>query len=83
MSEKLENILTGVGNLLWTFRASEGLSQREAAAKVGSTQARLSDMEQGRRDIRLSNLVRWAELYGYDVEINFVPIEDSQETPSL
>ena len=56
--------------------AAGAVGGREAAALAESTQARLSDIEAGKTDMKLSNLVRWAKALGYDLQLSFVPIEE-------
>jgi transcriptional regulator with XRE-family HTH domain len=76
MDETTKKLLEDVGVIIWQFRQDRKMTQREAAALAKSTQARLSDIEAGKTDMKLSNLVRWAKALGYDLQLSFVPIEE-------
>ncbi len=76
MTEIDMSLHKNVGAIFKSVREAAGLSQREAAAKADSTQARISYLENGSSDVMLSTLERWATAYGYDLEINLVLIED-------
>lgn len=68
--------LESVGELFRDLREEFGLTQREAARAIESTQARISDIENGKSDILVGTLNRWASAYGYRIEIGLVPMED-------
>lgn len=55
-------------------RTEQGLNQRDASKLAGMTQARISYLERGVQDIRLLTLQHWARSYGYELEVNLVPI---------
>ncbi len=65
-------------------RIELGLSQKDLAARAKTHQSRISKIESGEHDIRLSTLVSVAEALDCEVCIQFVPIgskkneEDSQ-----
>jgi transcriptional regulator with XRE-family HTH domain len=52
-----------------------GLSQREAATLLDTTQARISGAETGDWDPKLSTLIKYAKGYGYDVQVTLLPEE--------
>jgi transcriptional regulator with XRE-family HTH domain len=68
-----------IGEGLRMMRHINDLTQRQAAKLLDSTQARISDYELGKSNIQLNTLIGLAELYGYDVEVSFVPIEEELE----
>lgn len=76
MAEWTSLLLAGVGEMYRNTREEVGLTQRQAAAKAGSTQAQISYLEGGKMDVRVSTLQRWAFVYGYEVAISLVPIEE-------
>lgn len=76
VSEIEAELLRNVGSLLKSFRETADLTQRGAAEAVGSTQATVSYLENGKVDFHILTLQRWAEFYGCNVEIHFVPVED-------
>lgn len=81
---KTQNLLDNIGAGLLTLRINSGLTQREAAKKAESTQARLSDLENGKAGVQVATLQRWADIYGYELEILFVPSEEeTDETTAL
>jgi transcriptional regulator with XRE-family HTH domain len=57
-------------------RTSLGLTQRDLAARAGTHQSRISKIESGEHDIRLSTLVQLAEALGREVAIRLVPQQD-------
>jgi DNA-binding XRE family transcriptional regulator len=63
-----------------TLREGIGLTQREFAAKVGMKQSQLARIESGKQTPKLSTLAKLAAAAGYEVEINFVPIEEQQKS---
>lgn len=73
---QLEEILWNVGQIFKELREDKGLDQRTAAQMCGSSQARISPLENGRTDLKMSTLIRYANAYGYGIEINFVELEN-------
>ncbi|MEZ4467792.1 MAG: helix-turn-helix transcriptional regulator [bacterium] len=55
---------TLVGAALEAIRRDLGLTQRQAAARLGWSQATLSLMENGRTGVRVEQLARWAAALG-------------------
>lgn len=55
-------------------RVELGLSQKELAAKAKTHQSRISKIESGEHDIRLSTLISVAEALDCEVCVQFVPI---------
>lgn len=84
MEEWTVNLLAGVGTMFRDTRQEAGLTQRQAAKIAGSTQAQISYLESGKMDVRVSTLQRWALVYGYEIGISLVSIEEGEsmsETP--
>ena len=48
-------------------REALGMSQRELAAQIGTTQSAISELENGLGEPRLSTVQRWADALGFDV----------------
>ena len=71
-----EELLKNLGLILRGFREDTGYSQREAAALVGSIQGTVSYLENGKVDAHILTIQKWANLYGYNLELHFAPIED-------
>lgn len=63
--------LEGITRTLREARASKGLSQRMLSARVGLTQAHISNIENGAADVHLSNLIELAR--ALDLEVMLVP----------
>lgn len=57
-----ENSWKQVGNNLKVLRTQRRIRQQELAAKLGISQTHLSNLEQGRSQISLRNLVRCANI---------------------
>ena len=51
---------------LFAARRSEGLSQAQVGERMGTTQSAVSEIEAGRKDVRLSTLIRYAQAVGRD-----------------
>lgn len=71
-----QNILDSIGVIIRDLREEAGLTQRQAAKLANSTQNQLSDLENGKADIFVLTLQRWARAFGCNLEMHFVPIED-------
>jgi ribosome-binding protein aMBF1 (putative translation factor) len=50
-------------------RGERGISQSEVAARMGTTQSAVSDLERGATDPRLSTLQRYARALGYQLSV--------------
>ncbi|MDQ3066600.1 MAG: helix-turn-helix transcriptional regulator [Actinomycetota bacterium] len=60
-------------------RAARGLSQRELAQKVSTTQSAIARLESGGRPPRIDTLLRIADALECDLHLELVPREDSTE----
>lgn len=69
-------LLQSIGGIFKELRLEHGLTQKAAAQKLGTSQARVPVLEHGQADVMLLTLNRWANLYGHEVQISLVPIED-------
>lgn len=76
MTDEEWNLLAAIGGMYKDLRVESGLTQRQAADKIGTSQARVPVLEKGQADIMVTTLNRWANLYGHEVQISLVPIED-------
>lgn len=76
MSEEEWQLLANIGAIYKELRLESGLTQRQAADMLNTSQARVPVLEKGQADIMVTTLNRWANLYGHKVEIHLVPIED-------
>lgn len=70
--------LKDVGLAIQKERDRQGLTQRSLAAKAGTTQARVSNIENGETDLRLSTLIEFAR--ALDLEFVLVP---RQKVPAV
>lgn len=55
------------------LRRSQGLSQTEIAARMGTSQPALARLESGQADLRLSTLERYARALGTDISFALRP----------
>jgi len=60
-------------------RAARGLSQRQLARMVGTTQSAIARLESGGRPPRIDTLLRIADALECDLHVELVPREDSTE----
>ncbi|GAB2871389.1 helix-turn-helix transcriptional regulator [Paraburkholderia jirisanensis] len=58
------------GQVLRSARRKKGLSQAEAAARLGLSQSRISELEKDASAITLSQLLAMAALYGLELELS-------------
>jgi len=69
--KSLENIsgkkLT-LGNLLWSIRRGEDISQVDFAMKLGVSKQYLCDLEQGRRAVSPQTAANYAKQLGYSAQ---------------
>lgn len=56
-----------IGRKLRTLRKGKKLTQKDVAERLGMVRATISNYEVGRRTPHLSDLTRFAELYGVDL----------------
>lgn len=70
--------LEDIGQMFKELRLKSGMTQRQAANKLGTSQARVPVLEHGQADVMLTTLNRWANLYGHEVQITLVPYEEEQ-----
>jgi transcriptional regulator with XRE-family HTH domain len=61
-------------------RAERGLSQRELAELVGTTQSAIARLENGGRPPRIDTLLRIADALECDLHVELAPREDSGGT---
>lgn len=71
MSEKTKL----VGARIRLLRLERNLAQNDVAEKIGISQAHLSNIEKGRNNITLENLLRLHEVLGCSVASFFVDID--------
>lgn len=76
MSDEEWQLLKNIGEMYRDLRLESGLTQREASDALHTSQARVPVLEHGQADVMITTLNRWANLYGYQVQISLVPIED-------
>lgn len=62
-----------IGRRLGDLRRKAGITQRDLGDEMCCAQNRLSDLELGKADPRLSSLIRYADALGMDVKIEFRP----------
>ena len=79
LSESDSAFLKTLGDLYREMREDAGLTQREAAELAGSRQARVSYLENGKADIQILTLERWANIYGYQIHLSLEPLENDEE----
>lgn len=80
MKEDEKEFLADIGQIFRGIREEAGLGQREAAALVGSAAARVSYLENGKADIKILTLEKWANAYGYEIQVDVVPMRTEEET---
>lgn len=66
-----------IGRKLRTLRKGRGLTQKDVADRLGMVRATVSNYEVGRRTPHLSDLRRFAELYG--VTLDYFGVAESDE----
>lgn len=66
---------------LRTLRKGKGLTQQDVARRLGTARATISNYEVGRRTPHLSDLRRFAELYG--VNLDYFGVSTSDEVFEL
>ena len=71
MSKKTEL----VGSRIKVTRIENHMSQRQVAAKIGISQAHMSNIECGRSHCTLENLLKLSEVYNCPVRIFFADVD--------
>lgn len=57
---------------LYEARKSAGLTQKQLAEKLGTTQANIAELERGRRNITFSTLARYARACGKRIAVTLL-----------
>jgi transcriptional regulator with XRE-family HTH domain len=70
---------TWAGNLILIARRQSGLSQRELAARAGTSQGAIAQYESGKRSPSLDTLARIVRAAGQDLRIQVVPYDDHDD----
>lgn len=70
-----------IGRKLRTLRKGKKLTQQDVARQLGTARATISNYEVGRRTPHLSDLRRFAELYG--VNLDYFGVSSSDEVFEL
>lgn len=70
-----------IGRKLRTLRKGKGMTQQDVASRLGMVRATISNYEVGRRTPHLSDLRRFAELYG--VNLDYFGVSASDEVFEL
>lgn len=63
--------LPGIAQRLRTARIAQGLSQMDAAQKIGKNQSYISRCEAGLKDLSINEIALFSELYGKSIEYFF------------
>jgi transcriptional regulator with XRE-family HTH domain len=74
MSDEEWDLLKQIGQKFKEIRLRSNLTQIEAAKQVSMRQARIPVLENGQADVMITTLSRWAKVYGYEINIELVPI---------
>lgn len=67
--------LKKIGKRIKILRIQKGITQLELAAVLGMSQTNMSNIECGRVEITISNLLRIREVLGYSMAAFFVDID--------
>lgn len=72
-NEFLEGLLGPLtfGNMLWSIRMCDELSQTEFAEMLGVSRSHICDVEKGRKVVSPERAAKWAKILGYS-DIQFV-----------
>lgn len=79
MTEQDKTFLENIGQLYLECREEAKLTQREAALRADSAPARVSYLENGRAEVGILTLQKWAAVYGYQIEFNLIPLHEEAE----
>lgn len=64
-----------IASLLKKVREENGISQAEAARRMGTDQAAISRIESGERDLRMSTLRRYADAIHAEITMHVINVE--------
>lgn len=79
MSDSLGELLAGVGDILLNLRQEAGLTQRQAAKIIGTTQAEVTYIEKAKKaDIKLSTLLKIAKAFDQELWVFITPPEEEE-----
>lgn len=75
-AEREQKLRKEIADILMDLRLEKGWTQREAAYHLGTSQQNIPRLEKGVQDLKLGTLQRFANAYGYGIEVNFIPLEE-------
>ncbi|HEV2755597.1 MAG TPA: helix-turn-helix transcriptional regulator [Actinomycetota bacterium] len=70
---------TWAGNLIKLARLQRGLTQRQLAARAGTSQAAIAAYEAGRRSPTVETLARIIRSAGFDLRMGLAELDDHDE----
>ncbi|WP_165216320.1 helix-turn-helix transcriptional regulator [Schaalia sp. ZJ1691] len=68
---------------LVTLRESKGLTQKDVAQLIGTTQGSISRFESGQSDVHLSTVRRYAQAIGVLIKHQVIPFTATESSPDL
>lgn len=85
VTESLEDVMKGVGSIVRELREGAEITQRRMAKELGVSQARISEIENGLGDAKVSTLLRYAQYFDHELWIFITPPEEESngETAEL
>ena len=67
------NLMTTFGNKIRYYRNSRGWSQETLAEKMNVSKNTISEVENGKKFVRVRKLIQFSEIFGIDVFRFFMP----------
>ena len=74
------HVLVGGAHLIREARRRAGLTQRELAARVGTTQSAIGRLETGGSEPSFERVLELVQACGFDLDIHVVPLDEDAWT---
>lgn len=80
MKESMKETLTVIGARLKMIRVEKEMNQCDVAKKMGISQTHLSNIESGKNNLSLPNLLKMRKIYGCKMDEIFVDLDKKEES---
>lgn len=79
MQESMKEIMTVIGARLRMIRVEKEMNQCDVAKMMGVSQTHLSNIESGKNNLSLPNLLKMKKIYGCTIDEIFVDLDKKEE----
>lgn len=78
MKELMKESMTAIGARLKIIRVEKEMNQGEVARQLGISQTHLSNIESGKNNLSLTNLLKMRKIYGCSMKEIFIDLDQKE-----